>query len=131
MKKITAPKMIVLIGIVAMMMAASSAFAGKIMTGQTTHVFSSGTNTYAHGVLSHTRASSNTVEYIGCVISNGTYASCSAVDPEGEQLYCTTTNAAKLEIIRSIKDNTRLYLSANADGECSGIYTYYNSYFMP
>ncbi|MGH8049234.1 MAG: hypothetical protein ACREPB_01090 [Arenimonas sp.] len=89
---------------------------------------------YAVGTMYGARASSDTVQYIGCyhnAYSSGGSANCYAVNAAGVSRSCYTTNVNMVDAIRSISDESYIYFQWNTDGTCNYVLVDNGSRFRP
>ncbi len=85
---------------------------------------------FAVGTMADARGSSDNVQTIGCYHNTG-FASCYATNSAGLSRSCTTTNAALIEVIRSIGSESYLYFQWNTDGTCSYVFVDNGSRWKP
>jgi hypothetical protein len=102
--------------------AAGIAYAGY----KTTYLVSvDAPNRTAYGSMGDARASSDSLQYIGCSYAGySTYGSgtCNARNSAGQSVYCYTSDAPMLAAIASVNDGY-LYFQWDANGKCTYIYS--------
>ena len=104
----------------AMGLFASTAFAGNKSVYEVT-INTVGAKPNATGDLGYVRNTADPYQYIGCE-ATATLGNCYAVTSAGVSKTCTTTDAALIELIRSIKGDSNLYFSwSSTDGSCKNI----------
>ena len=103
----------------AMGLFASTAFAGYKTSHEVT-INTTGSKPYATGDLGYVRNTPDSIQYIGCQATN-TLGDCYAVNSAGLYKSCSTTDAALIELILTIKGDSNLFFSWNPDGTCKGI----------
>lgn len=81
--------------------------------------------TGAMGSVHHT---SDNTQFIGCY-STGTSISCQARNAAGTLVTCYSSNPAHMEAVKSIGDDSRLYVRYNTNGSCAAVYVYNYSYW--
>jgi len=97
----------------------ASAFAGN-KTSYEVVISTTGIKPYASGDLGYVRNTADFTQYIGCE-TTATLGGCYAVNAAGLYKSCTTTDAALIDLIRSINGDGNLFFSWNPDGTCKGI----------
>lgn len=108
--------------------AAGSAAAGARIGPYTVTINDAGRSAY--GAFADVRASADTQQWIGCNY-NTTSGYCMATNAAGTSRTCSTTNAALLEIIRSLTPESYVYFQWNTDGTCGYILVENSSRFKP
>jgi hypothetical protein len=105
---------------------ASQAMAGFAGSGQVNIDF---IGSSAIGSKSAARFSDNDVERIGCAVTatgdddstTGLSGRCAAVDANGDEANCFTTNLDMIDTIRGISDYDSITFAWNEDSECTQI----------
>ena len=85
---------------------------------------------YAVGTMTDARGSADVNQMIGCH-HNTSFASCHATNSAGLSRSCTTTNAALIEVIRSISPESYIYFVWNTDGTCNYVLVENSSRWKP
>jgi len=93
----------------------------------------------AIGAMGQARQSANSQEYIGCGIQKSqtttgsvtSYAFCQARNAAGVSGICSTQDAALMDAIHGIADNSYLSFYWNTSGQCTRIIVSTHSYFIP
>ncbi|MFZ5638425.1 MAG: hypothetical protein ACOY82_17750 [Pseudomonadota bacterium] len=85
---------------------------------------------YAVGTTTDARGSADVNQSIGCN-HNTTFASCYATNSAGLSRSCTTSNAALIDVIRSIGSESYIYFTWNTDGTCNYVLVENSSRWKP
>jgi hypothetical protein len=85
---------------------------------------------WANGGFAEARGSADGNQSIGCYQNTGS-GTCIATNAAGTSRTCTTTNAALIEVIRSLTPESYLYFQWNVDGTCSYVLVETSSRFKP
>jgi hypothetical protein len=88
------------------------------------------TSRFAVGTTTDARGSADSVQVIGCYHNSG-FASCYATNNAGLSRSCTTSNAALIDVIRSISSESYIYFQWNTDGTCSYVFVDNGSRWKP
>ena len=98
----------------------ASAFAGNKTSYEVT-IVTAGAKPYATGDLGYVRNTLDSTQYIGCEATT-TLGTCYAVNSAGLYKSCSTTDAALIALIQTIKGDSNLLFSwSTTDGSCKGI----------
>jgi hypothetical protein len=94
-----------------------------------------GTN-YGEGSSGTARNSVDTHQSIGCNIqaASGTttvYATCSATDSFGTNVYCTTTEAPLVSVAQSVKGDSYVHFMFDGTHKCTEVWVDNDSSFVP
>ena len=88
---------------------------------------------YAYGHLSGARDSADTMQQLGCSVTNrttsGFTASCRATDVNGLTGVCTTTSTTMAMPINSASADAAFYITWDGAGKCTEISIYNYSYY--
>lgn len=85
---------------------------------------------WANGAFADVRAGADSQQWIGCNYNTVT-GSCTATNAAGTSRTCTTSNAALLDVIRSLTPESYIYFQWNTDGTCSYILVENSTRFKP
>jgi len=76
---------------------------------------------FAWGVMSATRNTSDSVAYLTCYTRSSGEAGCSARNSAGLTRACVTTDLRFLEVIRYLRAEERVNFSWDANGACTSV----------
>ncbi|MCP4137852.1 MAG: hypothetical protein GY754_43220 [bacterium] len=106
--------------------AAGILFAGLSSSVATTVIKNSDGSGKAYGVLSQTRNSADTVDYIGCSgqhTSTGFSVGCDAKNTNGDVLYGYSTDTAVYNVYKSIHSDSFVRFEVDSSGKITKLYT--------
>lgn len=106
-----------------------TAYAGYVDT-QTVRIYRIDELRFATGVLTRTRESADTREYIRCQTSSNSYSSCVARSASGDVLSCMTYDARMAEEIRSISPDSRVVFWVTGVSSCESIHVTHGSDYL-
>jgi len=104
--------------------AAATGIAGTVVGGQ---VFIDTTNHTFSGALGSALHSADATQFIGCY-TTGTSVFCQARNTAGTLVSCATSNAAHIEAVKSMGDDSRLFVRYDG-GTCTSVIVYNHSYW--
>lgn len=116
------------LGLALALFATGPAFAGARVGPYTVTI--NDASRIAYGAFADARATADTQQWIGCYY-NASSGSCAATNAAGTSRTCTTTNAALLEVIRTLTPESYVYFQWNTDGTCSYVLVENSSRFKP
>ncbi len=85
---------------------------------------------FAYGNFADARGSADSRQMIGCYY-NASLGYCTATNAAGTSRTCTTTNAALLDVIRTLTSESYVYFQWNTDGTCSYVLVENSSRYKP